>query len=104
MVEPEKPDKSREQNLNFKAMKKGNLLVGLLFSISLLSLLRSNSTIPSAKAAAAIADHYGWSQKTSDVASAVGLYVGAVVGGAIGTYFGGNTILGSRIGGFLGGL
>jgi hypothetical protein len=85
-------------------MKKLNLFVGLLFSISILSLVKSHSTIPSAKAAAAIADHYGWNQKTAYVAGAVGVYGGAVIGGAIGTYFGGNTVLGGRIGGFLGGL
>lgn len=104
MGNPEKPDKSREQNLNFNAMKKSNLLVGLLFSISLLSLLKSNSTIPSANAAAALADHYDWGQKTSYVAEAVGVYGGSIIGGAIGTYFGGNTVIGSRVGGFLGGL
>ncbi|MEY4459615.1 MAG: hypothetical protein RIT38_835 [Bacteroidota bacterium] len=85
-------------------MKKVNLFVGLLFSVTLLSLLKMNANVPKANAAATIADHYGWSQKTSYAAGAVGVYGGAVIGGVIGTYFGGNTVLGGRIGGFLGGL
>jgi hypothetical protein len=80
-------------------MKKWNLFAGLFFSISIMGLVKQNNVSSvSAKAAAAIMDHYHLNNTQGYIVGAVGTYAGF----AIGTYFGGP--IGGRVGMFVGGL
>jgi hypothetical protein len=74
-------------------MRKNNLLLGMVFSVSLLvGVKKINNDLLAAKTIAVMADRFGWSNTTTLVAGAIGTYGGAVVGGVLGTYFGGPTV------------